>query len=175
MDIIKLKLYHFSIRCLANHEREKNQTSEKKKAIFLGPWGGPGGRYWDDGNYSRVREIILIYVLCIDSIRVLYDKNGMPVLSEKHGGPGGHTNAEVKLQFPDEYLTEVSGHCSPLGRRGNAMVRSLKFRSNWRTYGPFGVESETPFCFPMEGGMIVGFRGRCGLYVDAIGFHITQA
>lgn len=42
-----------------------------------------------------MREIILIYVLCIDSIRVLYDKNGMPVLSEKHGGPGGHTNAEV--------------------------------------------------------------------------------
>ncbi|KAL0397014.1 UNVERIFIED_CONTAM: Jacalin-related lectin 19 [Sesamum calycinum] len=94
-------------------------------------------------------------MVSIDSIRVLYDKNGMAVLSEAHGGPGDHTNAEVKLQFPEEYLTEVSGHCFPLGRRGNAMVRLLKFRSNWRTYGSFGVESGTPFCLPMEGGKIV--------------------
>ncbi|KAI3463285.1 hypothetical protein Pfo_019948 [Paulownia fortunei] len=150
-------------------EQEKDRIAEKKKAIFIGPWGGPGGNYWDDGSYSGVREIMLIYGMCVDSIRILYDKNGMPVLLEKHGGPGGNANAEVKLQFPYEYLIGVSGYYYPMHLGGNPMVRSLTFKSNWKTYGPFGVQKGTPFSLQMEGGKIVGFRGRCGLFVDAIG------
>lgn len=38
---------------------------------------------------------MLTYGHCIDSMRILYEKNGIPVLSEKHGGPGGNANAEV--------------------------------------------------------------------------------
>lgn len=64
-------------------------------SIVVGPWGGNGGSYWDDGNYSGVREISLIYGLCIDSIRVVYDENGKPVLANKHGGTGGSRMAEV--------------------------------------------------------------------------------
>lgn len=57
---------------------------------------------------------------------------------------------------------------------GSPVIRSLTFRSNRRTFGPFGVEEGTPFSLPMEGGQIVGFKGKCGWYVDAIGFHIAK-
>lgn len=141
---------------------------------MVGPWGGNGGNNWDDGSNKGVREIIVIYGDCIDSIRVVYVKNGKPASSEKHGGGGGSKTAEIKLQFPDEYLTGVSGYYSPMWRGGSPVIRSLMFRSNRRTFGPFGVEGGTPFSLPMEGGQIVGFKGKCGSYVDAIGFHIAK-
>ena len=64
---------------------------------MVGPWGGNGGTSWDDGTYHGVREITLVYDLCIDSIRVVYDKNGKAVAAEKHGGTGGSQTAEVIL------------------------------------------------------------------------------
>ncbi|XP_051119334.1 jacalin-related lectin 19 [Andrographis paniculata] len=151
----------------------KDQAGETK-AIAVGPWGGNGGAYWDDGSYTGIREITLTYARCIDSINVVYDKNGKPVSTEKHGGVGGSITVEIKLQFPDEYLTSVSGHYYPVVHGGSSVIRSLTFKTNKRTFGPYGVEEGTPFSFPMEGGQIVGFKGRAGWYLDAIGFHITK-
>lgn len=54
------------------------------------------------------------------------------------------------------------------------MIRSLTFKSNKRTFGPFGVEEGTPFTFSMDGGLVVGFKGRSGWYVDAIGFFLSK-
>lgn len=76
-------------------ESGKENASGKRKTIILGPWGGNGGNIWDDGLYHGVREITLVYGLYIDSIIVVYDKNGKPVASEKHGGLGGNRTAEV--------------------------------------------------------------------------------
>lgn len=53
-------------------------------------------------------------------------------------------------------------------------MRSLTFQSNRKTYGPFGVEQGTYFSFPMTGGKIVGFHGRCGWYLDAIGIYLKS-
>lgn len=44
--------------------------------------------------------------------------------------------------------------------------------SNKRTYGPFGTEEGIYFSLPVIGGKIVGFHGRGGWYVDAIGIHL---
>lgn len=76
-------------------ENNKDQSNGKKKSILVGPWGGNGGSSWDDGIYHGVREITLVYDRCIDSIRVVYDKNGKPISAEKHGGMGGNKTAEV--------------------------------------------------------------------------------
>lgn len=46
------------------------------------------------------------------------------------------------------------------------------FESNKRTYGPYGIEQGTYFSFPMVGGKIVGFHGKCGWYLDAIGAYL---
>ncbi|CAL5439560.1 unnamed protein product [Camellia sinensis] len=91
-----------SFPLLTTKEGEKDQAGGKKLSIVVGPWGGNGGNYWDDGSYSGVREITLAYDRCIDSIRVVYDKNGKPVAAEQHGGVGGTRTAEIKLQYPEE-------------------------------------------------------------------------
>ncbi|PIA42852.1 hypothetical protein AQUCO_02000358v1 [Aquilegia coerulea] len=145
-----------------------------KKTITVGPWGGTGGSNWDDGSYTGVRSITLVYDRCIDSIRVEYDKNGKPVLAEKHGGNGGTQTTNIRLQFPEEFLTTVSGHFCPVVHGGSAVIRSLTFKSNRRSFGPFGVQEGTPFSFPMDGGLIVGFKGRSGWYLDAIGFRLSR-
>ncbi|KAL8537710.1 hypothetical protein ACS0TY_012744 [Phlomoides rotata] len=152
---------------------EEEKTSEGRE-IIVGPWGGNGGANWDDGCYNGVREITITYARCIDSIRITYDNNGRPILGEKHGGVGGIKTGQIKLQFPDEFLTSVSGHYSPVVHGGSHVIRSLTFKSSRRTYGPFGVEEGTPFSLPMEGGQIVGFKGKAGWYLDAIGFHISK-
>ena len=72
--------------------------------MVVGAWGGDGGSSWDDGSYSGVRGITIVYDRCIDWIRVVYDKNGKPVTGQKHGGVGGNKTAEVEagsvLIFP---------------------------------------------------------------------------
>ena len=79
---------------------------------------------------------------------------------------------QVKLDYPDEFLTSVHGHFGSLNQWGPNFVRSLSFVSNKKTYGPFGVEQGTHFSVPMSGTKIVGFHGRCGWYLDAIGVYV---
>ncbi|XP_041000810.1 jacalin-related lectin 19-like isoform X3 [Juglans microcarpa x Juglans regia] len=147
-------------------------SGKKKRILSQGPWGGNGGASWDDGIYDGVREITLVYALCINSIRVVYDKNGKPVLAEKHGGRGDYLKAEIKLQYPEEFLVRVSGHYSEFN--GSQVIRSLSFESNRRNFGPFGVEEGTPFTSSILGGSIVGFYGRSGRYIDSIGFWVSS-
>ncbi|XP_077228321.1 jacalin-related lectin 19-like [Tasmannia lanceolata] len=153
---------------------ESAEKNVGRKTIKVGPWGGNGGSSWDDGSFNGIREITLVYDRCIDSIRVEYDKNGKNVLAEKHGGNGGTRTVHIKLQYPEEFLTTISGHYCPVVNGGTPVIRSLIFKSNRRTFGPFGVEEGTPFTFPMDGGLIVGFKGRSGWYLDAIGFRLSR-
>lgn len=93
-----MRQYHIKVgfNVIIKQEGEKDQSSGRKMNVVVGPWGGNGGTDWDDGSsYKGVREIKLVYDHCIDSIRVVYDKNGKPVAAEKHGGVGGSKTAEV--------------------------------------------------------------------------------
>ncbi|PRQ50589.1 putative jacalin-like lectin domain-containing protein [Rosa chinensis] len=144
--------------------------------------GVAGGGPWDDGVYDGVREITLVYGQCIDSICEAYDINGKLVKTGKHGGYGGnhlHKNlstVEIKLEYPSEFLVSVSGYSSSVPGMAPEVLRSLKFETNKRSYGPFGVETGTPFTFRVKDGeKIVGLKGRNGWYLDAIGFHISYA
>ncbi|XP_027343430.1 uncharacterized protein LOC113856003 [Abrus precatorius] len=149
--------------------------TNKKTSVTVGPWGGEGGTIWDDGTFTGVREIKLVYDHCIDSIHVVYDRSGKPFRAEKHGGVGGTKTAEIKLQYPDEMLISVSGHYSPVTRGGTPVIRSLTLKSNRRSFGPYGVEEGTPFTFSIEGGCVVGFKGRSDWYLDAIAFTVCSA
>jgi hypothetical protein len=80
----------------------------------------------------------------------------------------------VKLDYPDEFLTSIHGYYGSLNQWGHNLVRSLSFESNKKTYGPFGVEQGTYFSVPMTGAKIVGFHGRCGWYLDAIGIYMKS-
>ncbi|CAL5096040.1 unnamed protein product [Urochloa decumbens] len=144
-----------------------------KKLMKVGPWGGAGGHPWDDGGHSGIRSITISYDRFIDSISVEYDRDGQAFPGERHGGAGGNHTTQIKLGFPGEYLTGVSGHYAPVAHGGSPAIRSLAFRSNQRAYGPFGVAEGTPFAFPVDGGVIVGLCGRSGWQLDAVGFYVA--
>ncbi|CAN6805074.1 unnamed protein product, partial [Brassica oleracea] len=142
------------------------------KPASVGPWGGQSGHAWDDGTFTTVRQIVIAHGYSIDSIQIEYDKNGTSVWSEKRGGKGGIKFDKVKLDYPHEYLTSVKGTYSAFDVWGNLCVRSLTFESNRKLYGPFGVESGTYFTLPKSDSMIIGFYGKAGWYLDAIGAYL---
>jgi hypothetical protein len=55
------------------------------------------------------------------------------------------------------------------------VIRSLAFRTERVAYGPFGAAAGEgmPFEFPVEGGVIVGFCGRSGWQLDAVGMYVA--
>ncbi|KAL2892756.1 Jacalin-related lectin 3 [Bienertia sinuspersici] len=142
------------------------------KPIAVGPWGGRSGANWDDGIHTTVRRILITHGAGIDSVLFEYDKQGSSVWSNKHGGSGGYKTDEVKIAFPNEFLTSVQGYYGPLYHGGTICVRSLTFISNEKTHGPFGVELGTFFSYPKPGHRIVGFFGRSGWFLDAIGAYL---
>lgn len=81
---------------------------------------------------------------------------------------------QIKLQYPDEFLISVSGYYCPVVRGGTPVIRSLTFKSNHRTFGPYGVEEGTPFTFSIDGGQVVGFKGRGDWYLDALAFTLSS-
>lgn len=61
-----------------------------------GPWGGEGGKPWDDGVFTGIKQIILTITDAICCIEIEYDRNGQSVWSVKHGGSGGQTANRVR-------------------------------------------------------------------------------
>ncbi|XP_059630981.1 agglutinin-like [Cornus florida] len=77
---------------------------------------------------------------------------------------------QVELNYPIEYLVSISGCTGYLD--GSYCVKSLTIHSNARQYGPYGTEDGGRFMTPLTGVKIVGFYGRQGSYLDAIGAYI---
>ena len=145
-----------------------------KKLMKVGPWGGTGGNPWDDGGHTGIRSVTLSYDhRCVVSIAVEYDRSGLAVPGERHGGAGGNHTTQIKLSFPDEHLTAVSGRYGAVAPGGSPVIRSLAFRTERAAYGPFGAAEGTPFEFAVEGGVIVGLCGRSGWQLDAVGMYVT--
>lgn len=82
--------------------------------------------------------------------------------------------SQIKLDYPDEFLTSIEGYYGSLSQWGPIFIRSLSFESNKKVYGPYGVEQGTYFSLPMTGGKIVGFHGRYGWRLDAIGVYMKS-
>ncbi|CAL4961812.1 unnamed protein product [Urochloa decumbens] len=84
--------------------------------------------------------------------------------------------AQVELDYPCEFVTGVSG-CYRAAHGGSPpVVRSLTFAtSRGAVHGPFGdAEADAvPFAYPMEGGVVVGFAGRSGWHLDALGLYVA--
>jgi len=85
--------------------------------------------------------------------------------------------AQIDVDFPYEFLTGVSG-CYRAAHGGSAppVVRSVTFATSRGTvHGPFGDADAdgVPFSYPMEGGVVVGFTGRSGWNLDALGLYVA--
>ncbi|KAA8544820.1 hypothetical protein F0562_019589 [Nyssa sinensis] len=142
------------------------------KPISVGPFGGLRGQEWDDGIYTTIRQLTINYGSVVDSIQIEYDKNGSSKWSERHGESEGGTKSVVKLEYPNEFLISFTGYCNK--ESNEAVVLSLTFQSNKQLYGAYGKEEGTRFSSSSTNGKIIGFHGRCGLYLDSIGAYFEM-
>lgn len=64
----------------------------------VGPWGGNGGKQWDDGVFSSIHELHLhVGDSAVHAIQLFYESSeGKIVRSQKHGGTGGDKIYKVK-------------------------------------------------------------------------------
>lgn len=80
---------------------------------------------------------------------------------------------QIRLD-PSEFLIGVSGSTGPHNTVLEA-ITSLTFVTNARSYGPFGNGRGTPFHIPIQSNdCIVGFFGRSGKFLDAIGVYTKR-
>jgi hypothetical protein len=86
-----------------------------------------------------------------------------------------HIYMQIKLSA-GEHVTAVEGTIGRFGGVSDVVITSLTFRSSTgRTYGPYGntAATGTPFSVPAaDGASIVGFWGRSGWLLDAIGVYV---
>ncbi|XP_070052571.1 putative late blight resistance protein homolog R1B-16 isoform X3 [Nicotiana tomentosiformis] len=153
-----------------------NQVSyDQADSILLAPWGGTGGSEWNYMLKSPIKDILIAHGDVIDSIMFKsITEQGTTIDSPKFGGDGGRRDKVVIEATPLEYLTGIKGTFGCF--YGHSVIKSLCFITNAKNYGPFGCEaSGTPFSLVMkEGVAIVGFHGRSGLYLDAIGVYLQK-
>ncbi|KAJ7966807.1 Jacalin-related lectin like [Quillaja saponaria] len=155
-------------------QNAKGSTNIRQATMTCGPWGGNGGMLFDDGVYTGVREIHLSRTGAAVSIRVCYDMNGQAVWGNKNGGTGGLRVEKITLDYPSEFLTQISGYYGSMILRGPTIIKSLTFYTNKKKYGPFGDEQGIPFSSGSKDGIIVGFHGRKGWFIDGIGVHVIE-
>ncbi|KAL0438543.1 UNVERIFIED_CONTAM: Agglutinin [Sesamum latifolium] len=126
-------------------------------AALPGPWGGCGGKQWDDGVFSAVNRIHLHFTACtraIHGIQFEYlGRDGRSIWSPRHGPKS-------------ERVTE--------GDRQMEVIKSMTLYTKKGSHGPYGVENGNYFTsMACKNGKVVGFRGSSsGSYLNAIGLHL---
>ncbi|CAL4910386.1 unnamed protein product [Urochloa decumbens] len=145
--------------------------------VKIGPWGGRGGDPRDDIVAAgvaphRLESLVIRSQNAVDSISFTYaGVDGMLRMAGPWGGSGGRKR---KVKFgATEVIKEISGTYGPFKRHA-CIVRSLTFVTNVGKHGPFGKPEEgTPFSVPVQdGGRVVGFFGRSGSLLDAVGVYM---
>ncbi|XP_052139285.1 mannose/glucose-specific lectin-like [Oryza glaberrima] len=148
-----------------------NLKGTKCLATKVGPWGGNGGTPQDiTETPKRLESITIRSGEVVDSISFSYfDQAGQKRVAGPWGGPGGNPNT-IELAS-SEFLKEVSGTFGTY--YGSNVITSIKFVTNVKTYGPFGKQNGTPFNIPVQNNSsVVGFFGRGGKYLDAVGVYV---
>ncbi|KAJ0785916.1 putative jacalin-like lectin domain-containing protein [Helianthus annuus] len=77
---------------------------------------------------------------------------------------------KISINYPLEYLISISWTFG--SSYGYDVVKSLCFKTNVTSYGPYGTNSGTAFSYNSKGGMILGFHGRAHGYLTAIRVYV---
>ena len=131
-----------------------------------GPSGGSGGQeFIDDAipQNSKVVEVIIHAGNQVDSVQIVHETNsGVRQPLPAHGGAGGSRDSFIL--DADEFITGISG-------RFGSRVDSIQIHTNKQSsirFGGSGGGADYQ-CQAPEGTEIVGFVGRSGSGIDAIG------
>ncbi|XP_044336036.1 jacalin-related lectin 19 [Triticum aestivum] len=173
--------YRCSAAKMVYHEREEHERTCPGKAgamqkqgrvVKMGPCGGGGVDVWemDVRGVDRIVKVVLWHSGAVDAISVLYERDGREEQTRHWGKPEGQ-RSEICLE-PDEYLIGVKGNLGNFG--GCFLLGRLTLIGNLRTFGPYGTREGPPFDLPAAGGKIVGFHGRSGGLLDALGTYVKM-
>jgi hypothetical protein len=128
--------------------------------------GGPGGQQFSDLDIPNGATVLEVQVRAgdfVDSVQMVYAlPDGSTQPSLQHGGPSGQLMT-FRLDS-DEYITGISG-------RYGDYLDSLSIITNKRTspaFGGRGGNRDFKIDVP-QNNQAVGFAGRSGTYLDAIG------
>ncbi|KAM0897453.1 hypothetical protein ACQ4PT_022557 [Festuca glaucescens] len=139
----------------------------------MGPCGGGGGdaREMDVRHVNRIVMLVVWHDIMVDAMMVSYELDSAEEQRLQWGSPRDANRSEICLE-PDEYLIGVKGNVG--NSNGWFRLRSLTFVGNRRTFGPYGTEEGAPFDLPAAGGRIIGFHGRSGTFLDALGTYVNM-
>ncbi|CAN6325659.1 unnamed protein product [Urochloa humidicola] len=168
------------------HSRHYTNHTSPRGVVSVGPWGGSGGEpfYMLRGSAAptRLRSITLHHSAGgIHSLAYHYSLAGDSRL--RMAGPWGRPtgsllHATINLSA-GEHVTAVEGTVGHFATVPGVVVTSLTFRTSaGTTYGPYGTATTagTPFSVPAaDGSCIVGFWGRSGWLLDAMGVYIRPS
>lgn len=161
-------------------QQQMNQESDIQKwrfepsigqRILIGPFGGTGGGRFQDSplpDRAKICKVRIRHSDCINAIGLSYKLNGQIIDLPMHGGDGG-TLSEFAIE-DDEYITSLIV-------RWTDYVRFLAIVTNKRRqeYGNVNIPSyEYAFDIEHPKQELVGFQGRSGLFLDAIGVMLVD-
>ncbi|XP_034606764.1 disease resistance protein Pik-2 isoform X3 [Setaria viridis] len=155
-----------------NKETLKEEEKEEVVLQRRGPWGGDGGSTRDITMAPKsLKSVKVCSAVVVDSLSFSYlDRYGREHNTPLWGGVGGSIRM-INLG-PSEFVKEVSGTYGRFSHLPN-VITSFTLVTNLCSYGPFGQPSGTPFHTRVDRtGSIVGFFGRSGKYLDAIGVYV---
>ncbi|XP_019180881.1 PREDICTED: mannose/glucose-specific lectin-like [Ipomoea nil] len=144
---------------------------------IAGPFGFSGGDFWSFRPVNKINQILIHYsgdsgdnpiALTFSSTR---DDGSKDTIKVGGAGPERIIKTDmVNIDNADEHLEHISG---TFGIHLDVKVlRSIKFTTNLKDYGPFGhTDGETFHPVHVVPNKIVGFLGRSGFYIDAIGTY----
>lgn len=81
---------------------------------------------------------------------------------------------QIIFDYPSEILTHITGYYGPAMIMGPNIIQSLTFHTTKGKHGPYGEEQGQQFSTKLKEGIIVGFHGRKGLFLDALGVHVLE-
>ncbi|XP_055835642.1 agglutinin-like [Solanum dulcamara] len=164
-------------------EIEIHDKMEVMKTIVprsAGPWGGCSGKGWDDGVFCTIKQVQVhmdTHITAISGIQIEYLKKLDKTVfwSHLHGGLGAGSGIITKINIDgdNEFLIGIEGFYSPVDNNGGLdTIRQITFYTNKGKYGPYGTEVGTYFSSSAARGKIIGFHGKSGVYLNAIGVHM---
>ncbi|XAR61763.1 hypothetical protein NMG60_11016274 [Bertholletia excelsa] len=147
--------------------------------VSVGPWGGEGGNSFTEVPESGygLSGMTIGYTDVLRSLIFHYtNADGESYDSVKYG-TNGAVIKQVLFKYPEEYITSITiTYGLHKNYTSTPLISRLAFKTTSDDYGPFGPllppDSDTTVTIPIERGRVVGFFGRAGDCIDALGIHI---
>ncbi|KAL9291617.1 putative jacalin-like lectin domain-containing protein [Arabidopsis thaliana] len=153
----------------------KDIKSKQKMAQKVEAQGGIGGDVWDDGTHDGVRKVHVGQGLDgVSFINVVYENGSQEVVGGEHGKKSliGIETFEVDA---DDYIVAVQVTYDKIFGYDSDIITSITFSTfKGKTSPPYGLDTENKFVLKEKnGGKLVGFHGRAGEILYALGAYFT--